>query len=45
MDSSGPKGINWSEAFQLYCETIDGKLPSYSDVANKFSVRKTEVPV
>lgn len=39
----GPKGINWSEAFQFYCGTIDGRLPSYQDVADKFSVSKTEV--
>ena len=40
---SGPKGINWTEAFQFYCEAIDGRLPSYQDVANKFDVSKTEV--
>lgn len=40
---TGPKGINWTEAFQFYCETIDGRLPSYQDVANKFGVSKTEV--
>jgi len=39
----GPKGINWTEAFQFYCETIEGRLPSYQDVADKFNVSKTEV--
>lgn len=39
----GPKGINWTEAFQFYCETIEGRLPSYQDVADKFKVSKTEV--
>jgi hypothetical protein len=43
MDSTGPKRINWTEAFQFYCETIDGKLPSYNDVAVNFRVSKTEV--
>ena len=28
---------------QFYCETIDGKLPSYNDVAINFGVSKTEV--
>jgi hypothetical protein len=35
------KRINWTEAFQFYNETIDGKLSSYQDVANKFGVSKT----
>lgn len=43
MSSTGPKKINWIEAFQFYCETIDGRLPSYQDVADKFGVSKTEV--
>ncbi len=30
---TGPKNINWIEAFQFYCETSDGKLPSYQNVA------------
>ena len=38
----GPKGINWTEAFQFYCETIDDKLPLYQDIADKFNVSKTE---
>lgn len=43
MNNTGPKGLNWAEAFQFYCETVDGKLPSYQDVADKFGVSKTEV--
>ncbi|MBU1117555.1 hypothetical protein KKD37_01170 [Patescibacteria group bacterium] len=43
MSSSGPKGINWTEVFQFYCETINDKLPSYKDVAKRFGVSKTEV--
>ncbi len=39
----GPKGINWIQAFEFYCETIEGRLPSYQDVADKFKVSKTEV--
>ena len=43
MEQTGPKGINWTEAFKFYCETVEGRLPSYDDVAVKFNVSKTEV--
>lgn len=41
----GPKGINWTEAFKFYCEPIEGKFPSYRNVAEKFGVSRKEVGV
>lgn len=40
----GPKGINWELALEFYLTpSLEGKLPSYQDVADKFGVSKKEV--
>jgi len=44
MDNSGPKGINWESALEFYLTPdSEGRIPSYQDVADKFSVSKSEV--
>lgn len=40
----GPKGINWEVALEFYLTPdLEGRIPSYQDVADKFSVSKKEV--
>ena len=40
----GPKGINWEQALEFYLiPDSEGRIPSYQDVADKFSVSKKEV--
>ena len=40
---SGRKKINWTEAFKYYCTSVNGRYPSYSDVASKYKVNKNTV--